>query len=64
MDHVTDEKRVSTLKIIRSLTDLGLKEAKDFCSFLPKVVREDVFKEEAESVKGELEKAGGKVIIE
>lgn len=64
LDHVADDKRVSTLKVIRSLTDLGLKEAKDFCSSLPKVVKEDVSKEEAESAKGELEKAGGKVTIQ
>jgi len=63
LEHVADDKRVSTLKVIRSLTDLGLKGAKAFCSALPKVVKEDISKEEAESVKGELEKAGGKAVI-
>jgi large subunit ribosomal protein L7/L12 len=63
LDHVADDKRVSTLKVIRSLTDLGLKEAKDFCSSLPKVVKENVSKEEVASIKRELEKAGGKVTL-
>jgi large subunit ribosomal protein L7/L12 len=61
---VSDDKRVAALKAIRSLTNLGLKEAKDFCSSLPKTVKEGISKEEAETVKKELEGAGGKVIIE
>jgi large subunit ribosomal protein L7/L12 len=61
---VADDKRVAALKVIRSLTSLGLKEAKDFCSSLPKTVKEGISREEAETVKKELEGAGGKVIIE
>lgn len=63
LESVDSDKRVAVLKSIRSLTNLGLKEAKDFCSSLPKVVKEGISKEEAEMVKGELERAGSKVVI-
>jgi len=61
LEFIAEDKRVATLKVIRSLTNLGLKEAKDFCSSLPKVVKERVSKEEAETIKRELEQVGGKV---
>jgi large subunit ribosomal protein L7/L12 len=63
LDSIADDKRVAALKAIRSLTNLGLKEAKDFCSSLPKVVKENTSKEEAEIAKKELERAGGSVVI-
>lgn len=63
LDSISENKRVAALKAIRRLTNLGLKEAKDFCSSLPKVVKEGVPKEEAETAKTELEEAGGKVSI-
>jgi len=63
LDSVSDDKRVAALKVVRSLTSLGLKEAKDFCSSLPKAVKEGLSKEEAETIKKELEGAGGKVTI-
>jgi large subunit ribosomal protein L7/L12 len=46
LESIADDKRVSTLKAVRGLTNLGLKEAKDFCSSLPKAVKEGVSKEE------------------
>lgn len=64
LDEVASDKRVAALKVIRSLTSLGLKEAKDFVSSLPKAVKEGVSKEEAEATKKELEEAGGKVTIQ
>ena len=64
LDEVASDKRVAALKVIRSLTSLGLKEAKDFVSSLPKAVKEGVSKEEAEATKKELEDAGGKVTIQ
>lgn len=64
LEFVEDNKRVAALKVIRSLTDLGLKEAKDFCSSLPKVVKEGVSKEEAETAKKRLDEAGRKVVIQ
>jgi large subunit ribosomal protein L7/L12 len=63
LESVAEDKRVASLKAIRSLTDLGLKEAKRFCSDLPKNVKEGISKEEAEKVKEELEQAGGTVVI-
>jgi large subunit ribosomal protein L7/L12 len=63
LESIDREKRVATLKVVRTLTSLGLKEAKEFCSSLPKSVKEGVTKEEAEIVKEELEKAGSKVTI-
>nr|ASN77488.1 Ribosomal protein L12 [Pedinophyceae sp. YPF-701] len=63
LEEVASDKRVAALKVIRSVTSLGLKEAKDFVSSLPKAVKEGVSKEEAEAAKKELEEAGGKVTI-
>jgi len=63
LESIADDKRVSTLKAVRGLTNLGLKEAKDFCSSLPKAVKEGVSKEEAEAAKKELETAGRKVLL-
>ena len=63
LDSIDGDKRVAVLKAVRALTSLGLKEAKDFCSSLPKAVKEGVSKEEAERVKKDLEKAGSKVTI-
>lgn len=63
LELVAADKRVAALKAIRRLTDLGLKEAKDFCSELPKPVKEGVSKSDAEAAKAGLEAAGGKVTI-
>lgn len=63
LESVAEDKRVAVLKVIRSLTSLGLKEAKDFTSSLPKAVKEGVSKEEADAAKKELEESGGKVTI-
>jgi len=63
LESVAEDKRVASLKVIRGLTDLGLKEAKDFCSSLPKTVKRGISKEEADAVKKELEGAGGKAVI-
>jgi large subunit ribosomal protein L7/L12 len=63
LESIADDKRVSTLKVVRGLTNLGLKEAKDFCSSLPKTVKEGVSKDEAEAAKKELESAGRKVVL-
>jgi large subunit ribosomal protein L7/L12 len=63
LESIADDKRVATLKVIRGLTDLGLKEAKDFCSSLPKTMKDGVSKEEAEVAKKELEGAGAKVTL-
>ncbi len=63
LEDVASDKRVAVLKVIRNLTSLGLKEAKEFTTSLPKAVKEGVSKEDAETAKQQLEDAGGKVKI-
>lgn len=63
LEDVASDKRVAVLKVIRNLTSLGLKEAKEFTTSLPKALKESVSKEEAETAKQELEEAGAKVTI-
>jgi large subunit ribosomal protein L7/L12 len=52
------EKRINVIKVVREVTGLGLKEAKDFVDALPKPVKEGVPKNEAEEIKKKLEEAG------
>ena len=63
LENIASDKRVASLKVIRNLTALGLKEAKDFTTSLPKAVKEAVSKEEAEAAKQQLEEVGGTVRI-
>jgi large subunit ribosomal protein L7/L12 len=63
LESVASDKRVAVLKVIRNLTSLGLKEAKEFTTSLPKAVKESISKEEAETAKQQLEEAGGQVKI-
>ena len=53
--------KIPVIKVVRELTGLGLKEAKDLVDAAPKAVKEGVTKDEAEKVKAQLEKAGAKV---
>ncbi|MBR6594709.1 MAG: 50S ribosomal protein L7/L12 [Clostridia bacterium] len=57
------EKRTSVIKIVKDLAGVGLKEAKEIVDSLPKAIKEGVSKEEAESLKKELEEAGATVEI-
>jgi large subunit ribosomal protein L7/L12 len=57
------EKKINVIKVVRELTGLGLKEAKDLVDGAPKPVKEKVSKEEAASVKQKLEEAGAAVEI-
>ena len=57
------EKKIGVIKVVRSATGLGLKEAKDLVEAAPSKVKEAVSKEDAEKVKGELEEAGATVSI-
>ena len=54
-------KKIQVIKVVRELTGLGLKEAKDLVDGAPKTVKEGVAKAEAESMKKKLEEAGGSV---
>ena len=55
------EKKIQVIKVVRELTGLGLKEAKDLVDGAPKAVKEGVNKAEAEDIKKKLEAAGGSV---
>ena len=57
----TGDKKIEVIKEVRAITGLGLKEAKDLVEGAPKPVKESVAKEEAEKIKGQLEKVGAKV---
>ena len=53
--------KINVIKVVREVTSLGLKEAKDLVEGAPKPVKESVSKDEAEKIKATLEKAGAKV---
>jgi large subunit ribosomal protein L7/L12 len=55
------DKKIQVIKVVRELTGLGLKEAKDLVDGAPKAVKEGIAKGEAEEVKKKLEDAGGTV---
>jgi large subunit ribosomal protein L7/L12 len=55
------EKKIQVIKVVRELTGLGLKEAKDLVDGAPKAVKEAVSKAEAETMKQKLEESGAKV---
>jgi len=57
------EKKINVIKEVRSITGLGLKEAKEAVESAPKAIKEGVSKEEAEEVKKKLEEAGASVEI-
>ena len=57
------DKKIAVIKVVRAITGVGLKEAKDLVDSCPKVLKEGVDKEEAEKIKKEIEEAGGSVEI-
>jgi large subunit ribosomal protein L7/L12 len=57
------DKKIGVIKVVRAITALGLKEAKDLVEGVPSKVKEGVSKEEAEKIKKELEEAGATVSI-
>ena len=57
------DKKIQVIKVVRELTGLGLKEAKDLVEGVPKPVKEGVSKEEAAAMKKKLEEAGGTVEV-
>lgn len=57
------DKKIQVIKVVRAITGLGLKEAKDLVDGAPKAVKEAVSKEEAEGIKNQLEEAGGVVLV-
>ena len=55
------DKKIQVIKVVRALTGLGLKEAKDLVDGAPNPVKEGLAKEEADTIKGQLEEAGATV---
>ena len=63
LDEVPADKKIAVLKVVRSLTGLGLKEAKELVESAPKQIQEGVAKDAAEDAKKQLEDAGGKASL-
>jgi large subunit ribosomal protein L7/L12 len=63
LDEVPADKKIAILKVVRSLTGLGLKEAKELVESAPKQVREGLAKDAAEDAKKQIEAAGGKASL-
>jgi large subunit ribosomal protein L7/L12 len=63
LDEVPADKKIAVLKIVREITGLGLKDAKDLVESAPKTVKEGMAKADAEAAKKQIEEAGGKVSI-
>ncbi|MBQ3879902.1 MAG: 50S ribosomal protein L7/L12 [Oscillospiraceae bacterium] len=55
--------KIGVIKVVREITGLGLKEAKDLVDNVPKPIKEGISKEDAEAIKAKLEEAGAKVEI-
>ena len=58
------DKKVGVIKVVRGITGLGLKEAKDLVESAPSAIKEGVSKDEAEEIKKQLEEAGGSVEVQ
>jgi large subunit ribosomal protein L7/L12 len=63
LESVPADKKIAVLKIVRELTGLGLKEAKDLVEAAPKSVKDGIAKDAAEDAKKRIEEAGGKVTV-
>ncbi len=63
LEEVPADKKIAVLKVVRTLTGLGLKEAKDLVEATPKPVKEGIAKDAAEDAKKQLEEAGAKVTV-
>jgi large subunit ribosomal protein L7/L12 len=63
LEEVPSDKKIAILKAVRSLTGLGLKEAKEIVESAPKAIKEGASKDDAEEAKKALEEAGAKVAL-
>ena len=63
LDEVPADKKIAILKVVRGLTGLGLKEAKELVESAPKQIQENLPKEAAEDAKKQIEGAGGKASL-
>ena len=57
------DKKINVIKVVRELTGLGLKEAKELVESAPKAIKEGASKEDADAIKAKLEEAGAKVEV-
>jgi large subunit ribosomal protein L7/L12 len=60
---IPSDNKLSVLKLVRTITSLGLKESKEIVDNIPKLIKEGITKEESESIKKDLEAVGAKVKI-
>jgi ribosomal protein L7/L12 len=60
---IPQDKKIAILKIVRNITGYGLKESKDIIDNLPKILKQNLSKEECDKIKNEIENFGGKVLI-
>lgn len=63
LEEFPSDKKIAILKVVRGITGLGLKEAKDLVESVPKALKEGIAKEAAEDIKKQLEEAGAKVTV-
>ncbi len=63
LDEVPADKKIAVLKVVRGITGLGLKEAKELVESAPKVIQEAIAKDAAESAQKQIEEAGGKASL-
>lgn len=63
LEEVPSDKKIAILKVVRAITGLGLKEAKEMVESTPKPLKEGTSKDDAEDIKKKLEEAGAKVSV-
>ena len=63
LDEVPADKKIAVLKVVRGITGLGLKEAKELVESAPKTIQEAIAKDAAEDAKKQIEDAGGKASL-
>ncbi|MGB3403537.1 MAG: 50S ribosomal protein L7/L12 [Microcoleaceae cyanobacterium] len=63
LEEVPSDKKIAILKVVRTITGLGLKEAKDLVESAPKSLKEGIAKDAAEDIKKQLEESGAKVTV-
>ncbi|MBD2654482.1 MULTISPECIES: 50S ribosomal protein L7/L12 [Synechocystis] len=63
LEEVPADKKIAVLKVVRTITGLGLKEAKELVESTPKAIKEATGKDDAEAIKKQVEEAGGKAAV-
>nr|NP_045118.1 ribosomal protein L12 [Cyanidium caldarium]Q9TLZ9.1 RecName: Full=Large ribosomal subunit protein bL12c; AltName: Full=50S ribosomal protein L12, chloroplastic [Cyanidium caldarium]AAF12976.1 unknown [Cyanidium caldarium]WDB00243.1 ribosomal protein L12 [Cyanidium caldarium] len=63
LENVPADKKIAILKVVRSITGLGLKEAKEFVESVPKIIKQSISQADAEHIKQQIEDAGASVVL-